>query len=93
MVIKYLNFTMRGTRNTFIDHGKQNRQNSREKSHNRQHGNTKAQEHKMTKVITEALLKNPSQSRRNSISTYLQPNQRTLYSTISSLLNCIDHHF
>jgi hypothetical protein len=58
---------MRGTRNTFIDYGKSNRQNIRESnsnfhgpgfSNNRQFTSNKAQEQKIAKFIVETLMKN-----------------------------------
>ena len=61
-------------------------------SHSRQNHNVLPDQ--MARFITETLLKIPSQNSRASISTTsLKPNQKTLFSTISSLVFGIDHDF
>ena len=62
-------------------------------SQNRNANNSRALEQKMTKKIIDVVLKNPKEPKRSSISTNLPPNQKTLLSTITSLMYSIDINF
>ena len=62
-------------------------------SQNRNANNSRALEQKMTKKIIDVVLKNPKEPKRSSISTNLPPNQKTLLSTITSLMYSMDMNF